>query len=42
MNCDSCDIECTYELLLSVGSTEGYDRYTCSSCRVNDDLSGEF
>jgi len=42
MNCQDCGMECDFEIILALGSTEGIDRYTCSQCSVGDDLSGEF
>jgi hypothetical protein len=32
MNCDACGLECTFELILALGSAEGIDSYTCSQC----------
>ena len=42
MNCEDCDIECDYEVILTFGHTQGIDKYTCNSCRVDDFDSGEF
>ena len=42
MECNRCGIECDYEVILTFGHTQGIDKYTCNSCRVDDYDSGEF
>ena len=42
MNCEDCGIECDYEVILTFGHMEGIDKYTCSSCMVDDYMTGEF
>ena len=42
MDCDDCGMECDFEVILAFGHTGGIDKYTCSQCRVDDHMTGEY
>ena len=42
MNCEDCGMECDFEVILTFGDTDHIDRYTCSQCKVDDHMTGEY